>query len=174
MIHPRSLQPSRPVIREGCFHSQGFTLIELIVVIVLISIVSVYAASRYTGTDNFSALTSQEQVIAVIRQVQLQRMQSNLVSLDDNADYVLAIQPHCIGSVVACAQAGDDNSQSNAVFAQGVTYRALPNVKKIQFDLLGNPIAEAQQGVTITIEATQSVTQVCINSQGYVHRGGCI
>ncbi|MGO1296877.1 MAG: prepilin-type N-terminal cleavage/methylation domain-containing protein [Vibrio sp.] len=171
-----SIQPSRTVVREGFLRSQGFTLIELIVVIVLISIVSVYAASRYAGKDNFSALTMQEQVIAVIRQVQLQRMQSNLASLDDNADYVLSLQAHCIGSVVACeraSQVGGDNGQSNAVFTQSVTFMALPNLTQIHFNLLGSPIDAAQQGVTITITAAQSSAQVCINSQGYVHRGGC-
>lgn len=170
------LQPSRTRVREGCFRSQGFTLVELVVVIVLIGILSVYAASRYTGTDDFSALTAQEQAISVIRQVQLHRMQSNVTSPNENAHYVLALQTHCIGSVIACSrsnQEGNDGSQSNAVFNSNLTFSSVPSLDTVNFDLLGNPLNDAQNGLTILIQATQSTAQVCINRQGYVHRGGC-
>lgn len=55
----------------------GFTLMELILVIVLLSILSLFAASRFMGSGSFSAYALQERVISVIRQVQVNRMQSN-------------------------------------------------------------------------------------------------
>ena len=62
----------------------GFTLTELILVIVLLSILSLFAASRFIGKSGFSAFALQEQVISVIRQVQVNRMQSNIDGTDDN------------------------------------------------------------------------------------------
>ncbi|NMU85398.1 prepilin-type N-terminal cleavage/methylation domain-containing protein, partial [Vibrio parahaemolyticus] len=51
----------------------GFTLMELILVIVLLSILSLFAASRFMGSGSFSAYALQERVISVIRQVQVNR-----------------------------------------------------------------------------------------------------
>lgn len=155
----------------------GFTLVELIVVILLISIVSVYAASRYIGTGSFSAFASQDQAISIIRQIQVSRMQSNLsdTALQSNSHYVLAVTPTCLGSVAACALNNDDGRSdvlrgNQLSFSSSVT---LTN-QRIQFDLLGNPQNEAASGVTITLFAPNSSAAVCINAQGYVARGGCL
>ncbi|WP_232060916.1 prepilin-type N-terminal cleavage/methylation domain-containing protein [Vibrio taketomensis] len=40
----------------------GFTLVELIIVIILLAILSVYAASRYIGLGSFSALQFKTQL----------------------------------------------------------------------------------------------------------------
>ena len=67
---------------------QGFTIIELVVVVVLISIVGLYASSKFIGINSFSAAVAQEQAIAIIRQIQLNSMQANFRpndSLDLNA-----------------------------------------------------------------------------------------
>lgn len=58
--------------------NQGFTMVELIVVIIVVAIMSLYAASQFIGVSKFSAQAAQEQGISVIRQIQLGRMQSNL------------------------------------------------------------------------------------------------
>ncbi|MBF4390124.1 prepilin-type N-terminal cleavage/methylation domain-containing protein, partial [Vibrio anguillarum] len=54
---------------------RGFTLIELVVVIVLLGIVAVYAASRYTGISSFSSVTTQSEVLASLRLTQNRAMQ---------------------------------------------------------------------------------------------------
>ncbi len=51
---------------------------ELILVIVLISIVSLYAAPRFFGKSSFSVYALQDQVVSVVRQVQHKRIQSNI------------------------------------------------------------------------------------------------
>ncbi|MZI92728.1 prepilin-type N-terminal cleavage/methylation domain-containing protein [Vibrio sp. CAIM 722] len=151
---------------------QGFTLVELIIVIVLVSILSVVAASRFIGASNFSAYTAQEQAISVIRQVQISRMQSNLVNPVSNSHYVLTITSDCVGSVTGCS-ASNDELRSDRVQESGVNFYSSPALNTIAFDLLGNPLGSASSGVTITIQSNGNTTQVCINEQGYVHRGGC-
>ncbi|MFA0349782.1 prepilin-type N-terminal cleavage/methylation domain-containing protein, partial [Vibrio sp. 10N.222.55.C6] len=80
--------------------SKGFTLVELIIVIIILGIVSTFAASRFVGTSSFSTFTAQEQTISVIRQIQVNRMQSNVSAANDS--FRLAINSDCLGSVAAC------------------------------------------------------------------------
>lgn len=170
----------------------GFTLIELIVVIILIGIVSSYAASRYVGVGSFSTYAAQEQIISVIRQIQLTRMQANIKDLyrfctdtklenKDLKDLCLRSQltiqsatakaPACVGSSSGCSASGD--TRSDSVRSDELTYTTVPNVDLIRFDLLGNPTGAASNGITINITANGQSTSVCINRIGYVGRGAC-
>lgn len=146
--------------------TKGFTLVELIVVILLIAIVSAYAVSRYSGTASFAAQVAQEQVISVIRQVQVTRMQSNADAAVGNTNFVLVVNADCVGSQVGCANRV--NSQSDWVSLEEVTFS--PTVT-IPFDLLGNPENGA---AIINIRSTDgSCSAVIISDIGYVSRGTC-
>ncbi|WP_428772822.1 prepilin-type N-terminal cleavage/methylation domain-containing protein [Vibrio sp.] len=169
------------------YAAKGFTLVELIIVIILLAIVTVYAASRYFGVGSFAAYTAQEQTIAVIRQVQLSRMQANIADLNSYCDSPaapselkqhclrsrLSIQtglPSCIGSSLACSLTTEQ--RSDVMLSDQVTVSVTPNVTDISFDMLGNPQGAAAGGITLTLTASDSQTRVCINAQGYVS-GGC-
>lgn len=144
----------------------GFTLIELIMVIVILSILSLYASSRFIRTG-ISAVAIQEQVISVVRQVQVNRMQSNVSSAVGNNDFILSIATNCIGSKASCSS--QSSSRSDWVEDSSVTFSP---VQEVKFDLLGNPTPSS---VTISISENNS-SQTCtvtINEQGYVSKGGC-
>lgn len=150
---------------------QGFTLIELIVVILLVSILSIYAASRFSGVSSVSAYAAREQVISIIRQIQLDRMQSNLSSTSATSDYTLYVSGSCLGSYQACSLG--DNNRSDMLQGHELQFSTSPDVSVIEFSLLGNPLGSAANGVTINIEAPASQSSVCLNSQGYVSQGPC-
>ncbi|HAS6307590.1 TPA: prepilin-type N-terminal cleavage/methylation domain-containing protein [Vibrio vulnificus] len=155
---------------------KGFTLIELIVVILLISIVSAYAASRYIGTGSFSAYAAQEQAISIIRQLQVYRMQSNTTGTY-NLSFQLTASGGCLGSTVGCDVATMPQaaqSRSDVMRLEGVSVSS--TMSPIRFDLRGNPLqtdGSALNSVTITFTASGESASVCINSQGYVSGGGC-
>ncbi len=161
----------------------GFTLVELIIVIILIGIVSVYAVSRFYGVDSISAPVAREQAISVIRQIQITRMQNNIPDLfsycsDTSAANQalkqqcqrsrLVIQSNCLGSLAACS-ASDVSSRSDLVKISGLSFSSSPTTNSVDFDLLGNP----SSALTITINAPDSQASVCINTQGYVG-GSCL
>ncbi|HHX8461601.1 TPA: type II secretion system protein [Vibrio diabolicus] len=153
----------------------GFTLMELILVIVLLSILSLFAASRFMGSSSFSAYALQERVISVIRQVQVNRMQSNVASPDNN--FRLQVSSSCVGSVAACELTGSaQDARSDVVIDKSAKFSLINAVTNpIEFNLLGNPINSASGGVSILIEDKhgRSRCQVEINSQGYVSKGTC-
>jgi MSHA pilin protein MshC len=161
----------------------GFTLTELILVIVLLSILSLFAASRFIGKSSFSAFVLQEQVISVIRQVQVNRMQSNVDNPDSN--FQLKISSSCIGSVAACALSGSAQDARSDVVDGSAQFstQTLGDDVTLNFSLLGNPLNDsgdplttASGGVSIIIEDKdgQSRCAVNINSQGYVSKGSCL
>ena len=152
----------------------GFTLMELILVIVLLSILSLYAASRFIGKGSVSAFALQEQAISVIRQVQVNRMQSNTSTTDNN--FQLQVSASCIGSVAACSLSGNaKETRSDLVEDNAATFSLTGATSPISFDLLGNPLNVASGGVSILIRDVngQSQCRVLINSQGYVSEGSC-
>ncbi|MDR9826749.1 prepilin-type N-terminal cleavage/methylation domain-containing protein [Vibrio sp. FNV 38] len=142
--------------------TNGFTLVELVIVIILVGIVSSYAASRYFGKSSFSAYTYQEGVVSVIRQVQLNRMQSNTQTSASDS-FILEVSSTCLGSAEACL-ANQDSQRSDVIRDSSVSFNP-PQI--IKFDLLGNPLSGA---VAINIMAEGSNASVCINSQGYVYK----
>ncbi|HAT8530169.1 TPA: prepilin-type N-terminal cleavage/methylation domain-containing protein [Vibrio vulnificus] len=154
----------------------GFTLVELIVVILLISIVSAYAASRYIGTGSFSAYAAQEQAISIIRQLQVYRMQSNTTN-SANPNFELTASGGCLGSTAGCSAASTPQaaeSRSDVMRLDGVSVSS--TISPIRFDLRGNPLqtnGSALNSVTITFTASEESASVCINSQGYVSGGSC-
>ncbi|MEJ3625378.1 type II secretion system protein [Vibrio vulnificus] len=154
----------------------GFTLVELIVVILLISIVSAYAASRYIGTGSFSAYAAQEQAISIIRQLQVYRMQSNTTNYA-NPNFELTASGGCLGSSAGCSAAATPQaaeSRSDVMRLDGVSVSS--TISPIRFDLRGNPLqtnGSALNSVTITFTASGESAAVCINSQGYVSGGSC-
>ncbi|MEZ8613242.1 prepilin-type N-terminal cleavage/methylation domain-containing protein [Vibrio sp. 10N.222.51.C8] len=157
--------------------SKGFTLVELIIVIIILGIVSTFAASRFVGTSSFSTFTAQEQTISVIRQIQVNRMQSNVSAANDS--FRLAINSDCLGSVAACnlnlsnsAQKTQADARSDYVRESDISFSPANTI--IDFDLLGNPSVSAGVNITINSTSSNNSAQVCINSQGYVREGACL
>ncbi len=147
----------------------GFTLVELIVVIILLAIISSYAASRYIGIGSFSALVIQDSLISVARQVQLNRMQSNVDSANDS--FILSVSSTCVGSKESCDHPTD--SRSDWVREEGVSFSSVPEVSTIEFDLLGSPTGSASGGVDITIQGSSSQAVVNICANGLISTSGC-
>ena len=153
--------------------NSGFTLVELIVVILLLAIISAVAISRFGGRQSYELYALQEQVTSVVRQVQLNRMQSNMdMSASGAEDLRLMAENNCIGSQSACNNPLD--TRSDVIANNDYTFVSLPASSfssPIEFSLLGNPENTASSGVQITISPTNSSNSVwvCINSQGFVY-----
>lgn len=161
--------------------THGFTIIKLTIVIVILGILSVFAASRFQGVSSFSPYAAQAQAISVIRQIQLARMQSNTQDGSGNPQYQLHVSTTCLGSLAAC-DGNDSLSSKVQLDGQDLEFTVTPDLANdlIQFDLLGRPTTSGANPTgnqyKITIKAkTNNVesTHVCINSEGFVSGVEC-
>ena len=162
--------------------SAGFTLTELIVVILLIAIMSAYAASKYSGPSQFSIYAAREQAVSVIRQIQLGRMQSNIDPTSLGATiperYVLSISDSgkCLSAKnSACLES---NGSSNFVYINNSDFAFEPGTMELSFDLTGKPSCQLLaacptpnngDGYKINISNSFDSLSVCINSEGFVN-----
>jgi|GEM_PF-1745234 len=164
--------------------SAGFTLTELIVVILLIAIMSAYAASKFSGPSQFSVYAARDQAISVIRQIQLGRMQSNIdptflgATIPDR--YVLTISDDGKCLSARNSTCTEDNANSNFVSIDNSDFVFKPTGLELSFDLTGNPsclllgskcteLGSPSDVYKIEISNSVDTLSVCINSEGFVN-----
>lgn len=172
--------------------STGFTLVELIIVIVLLGIVSATALPKLFGKAGTEETTTQDQMISVLRRMQTQAMQQT--SADFCHQLVLSQTQLGFPDVLPC-DATTSNTQLTAAANQnsglqfilpatsvitlrlfntsavtGGTSQTLPFL--FNFNALGQPTTNA--GVVLStglrIEIADVVTyRICIEPEGYIH-----
>lgn len=123
--------------------SRGFTLIELVLVIILIGVLAVTAAPRFFTDSGYDQVAARDQLIQLLRQAQLQTMNNSaecqVVHFGNNQSWIPASTAQC--SVLT-------NSE-----------------QLLSFDVWGRP-ATLVTSVTLTGETTM---KVCIEAEGYIH-----
>lgn len=90
------------------YKSVGFTLIELIIVILLLGIVSATALPRFLGKAGVEETTVQDQMISVLRRMQTQAMQQTNVSFLQTEGAAQRIS-RCHQLILAASQLGQPN-----------------------------------------------------------------
>ncbi|EKO3791063.1 GspH/FimT family pseudopilin [Vibrio metschnikovii] len=149
----------------------GFTLVELIVIILLLAILSAYAASRYSGTSSVAALTTQQEILASLRLTQNRAMQRTgycnrwLVT----ANQAGQISPQAVAGNCGAAFAAVDNDVSWVEAPSGVLLSFSTPNGYLDFDSLGRAAQCSASPCTVTISSASDQRQVCINTEGYIY-----
>jgi MSHA pilin protein MshC len=137
------MQTMRPVYPPNQnAHQRGFTLIELIMVMVLLGILAVYAAPRMFNSGDFYARGFHDETLALLRYAQktaiAQRRMVCVAFTTTTASLTIAAAaatPSCTNPLTG--PKGDLPGTINA--RSGVTYSASP--ASLSFDGLGQPTA---------------------------------
>jgi MSHA pilin protein MshC len=180
------------VNRQYCsFRHKGFTLVELIIVIILIGILSVSVFSRFSGTSGFAEYTYQARLISALRNMQTRAMHDNRdgycfkINIDkSNTAFGPPALDYITGSFSAvnatCSSSIDFSNpdylttSATEMSSEGVSLSTQPNFDFIDFDSLGRPnnnnggpdCSSTNCKITLTGE---SAVSVCVESQGYIH-----
>ncbi|WP_439146280.1 pilus assembly FimT family protein [Vibrio sp.] len=156
--------------------SKGFTLVELITVILLLAILSTYAASRYFGARSFDRHMIKSELISSLRLTQLRAMhRSGLCNRWGVVQNQVGQMPE--DTEIACRAAIDkiaiDKSDSSFVdisaYDASVFLTSADGSPFIDFDSLGRPMqcatSSGQCRLTVQPQSGMSLS-VCINTQG--------
>jgi MSHA pilin protein MshC len=140
-------------------HQTGFTLIELIVVLILIGVLAVSLVPRFFTASGTSEYVYRDEALNLLRRVQMQAMQcTNCTSptVTVSASSILAGGNSCASdSSLALCPAANDNISFSA------------NYSPISFTSLGQPVGCVGQ-CQLTIQGS-SALRLCIETEGYVH-----
>ncbi|WP_435248403.1 GspH/FimT family pseudopilin [Vibrio sp. nBUS_14] len=151
--------------------SKGFTLVELITVILLLAILSTYAASRYFGARSFDRHMIKSELISSLRLTQLRAMhRSGLCNRWGVVQNQVGQMPE--DTNMAC-RAAIDKSDSSFVDISGydatVLLTSADGSPFIDFDSLGRPMqcatSSGQCRLTVQPQSGMSLS-ICINTQG--------
>ena len=165
----------------------GFTLVELIVVIVLISILSVSVTTRFSGKSGFSEYTYQAQLRSALRNMQTRAMHDTRdnfcfqINIDSTTPaFGAPTLSYTSGSPADTCQTSIDFTNPDYLTTSvtemtdtGVSLSTQPSFNFIAFNSLGQPVDASgdlacgnQCRITLTGE---SAVSICIESQGYIH-----
>ncbi|MEF1290223.1 pilus assembly FimT family protein [Vibrio sp. M260118] len=154
----------------------GFTLIELVVVILLVSIISVYAASRYFGSSSVDAHLIESELLSSLRLTQLRAMHRNGFCgrwlVDDSQ--AAQVSPNTDASNCATSIVPNDRRDSSFVDAKAVGSALVlttnTGTSYVDFDSLGRPSQCTTSNCQLRWSTTSgSVGVICINIEGGIY-----
>jgi MSHA pilin protein MshC len=165
--------------------NQGFTLIELIIVIIILGILSVTVAPKFFTAKGFSEYGYRTDVIAKLRLMQIKAMQQTQAIPQANNSYChrVLITDTKLGTPDDC----DDTPSFNSPWQDSATKVQIPDqdnvtfsswdenditIDSFVFDSMGQPFCAPAPAlpcqITITINGEQTIS-VQIESEGYIH-----
>ncbi|XOZ33302.1 GspH/FimT family pseudopilin [Halomonadaceae bacterium KBTZ08] len=144
----------------GCRRKSGFTLIELITVLILIGILSVLGIGVFANQSTFSPLLANQQLTSAVRLAQQGALAGN------PADDVTIEQ---VGDQFQFTVGGGTSAER--VFTLPRESASLSDTPTITFQSDGAPASGANTELTFSGSSTSYTT--CISSLGAVYQGGC-
>lgn len=147
----------------------GFTMIELIVVIIIIAIMATTVIPKFFNSTGFQEYTYQAEVITKLRSIQLRAMQQTSSS---SGCHTVLVTESALGISQSCGDLtlGNWQSDTTSVIIQDghdVTFGVSSGNYNFTFDGLGRPSCSP---CLITVLGDSSLS-IIIESEGYIHEG---
>ncbi|WP_417448159.1 prepilin-type N-terminal cleavage/methylation domain-containing protein [Idiomarina abyssalis] len=136
--------------------SRGFTLIELIIILVIIGILAVSASPIFISDSGTKSQAARIQAMSILRAVQQQAMH------DTVRDYSVLVTESSLGNP---PYNEDNNLQLSNL--DGITFS--PTDITVGFNALGQPTLDCKDGCSITITESSGVSRtISINKEGFI------
>lgn len=136
--------------------SAGFTLIELIIILVIVGILAVSASPIFFDSSGTQSQTAQLKAMSILRAVQQKAMQDTITS------YSVAVTESTFGTP---PYTEENNLQISNV--SGVSFS--PDGINIGFSALGRPTQNCVGGCTVTLTESSGISRaISINKEGFI------
>ncbi len=155
-------------------YNQGFTLIELIVVVILIAIMAATVLPKFYSSNGFEEYTYRDELITKLRAIQLRTMQQT----NNSTCQLVKVSSSTIGLLATTLNA----STCEATYAGDTTTVVIDSDHSVGFSIsesllnfsfssLGKPLGcLALNPCEITLTTTgESSIAIKINSEGYIY-----
>lgn len=163
---------------------QGFTLIELITVIILLGILSVFAVSRFSSSQSYSTTVIKNQLIASVRLAQQTAMSRSSVSSSgqtqlqitgDSDNWFLNITS---GPITYNAQVdrGDEQVRfgTNMLASCSALTASASTPLVLTFNGDGNRVPASALRICVGTPSSTADIELCISPSGYAYEGTCL
>lgn len=146
----------------------GFTMIELIVVIIMLGIMATTVAPKFFTSTGFQEYTYQDEVITKLRAIQLRAMQQTNIS-DGSVCHTVLVTENALGVPQGCSiPAANWQSDTTSVIIQDdhdVTFDVSSGNYSFTFDGMGRPDCSLCE-IKILGDSTLTIK---IEPEGYIH-----
>jgi MSHA pilin protein MshC len=147
----------------------GFTLIELVMVLVMLGVLAVFAAPRVFNRGDFDARGFHDQTLSQLRFAQKTAIaQRRSVCVGFTANSITLNRASAEGSAICDTPLNGPTGRAVLTAPAGVSYAATP--VGFRFDGLGQPIEGVSTPAPRTIQVTNATPTVTVEAvTGYVH-----
>ena len=149
---------------------QGFTLLELVIILLLVSILATTAASRFFRVDDLTARAQRDVLLQLSRQLQ-QRSMQDVAGLTSTCPLLLISSTHA-GLVNHCGNnpqlVADPANPAQIQWGANQLQSSQGLPLALRFDRLGRPTGVCSSGCTFTVVQAAGSYSLCIGGSGYV------
>ena len=159
----------------------GFSLVELVTVIILLGILAVNILPKFSGSSSFEAHPYRAQLISALRLTQQRAMQQTnsadgychqIVFDNTLARYGVPNRADC--SIIIFPNGWEPDASGLVVDSNHqVTFEinGQANPSRIAFDSMGKPTTDSDcdGGCIVNVMSTDETIQIEIESEGYIH-----
>lgn len=168
---------------------QGFTLIELVTIVILLSIIAIVAIPRFTGSSGFTEYAMQKRFLGALRNLQLKAIYDTRAEFcyrlvvdtaaspefgPTTASYLTGEDAISCSNTIDYTAAGFTRSELGEMADDSLTFLALDAataINYIQFDNIGRASTDAgicASNCTFSFSG-ESTVSVCVASEGYIY-----